>query len=101
MWHTSEKEFNKFKEKPERPFNLFGEHLYRTKVIVTEKNKYLFVEVHHSLGDYYSCFIFAVQTFNEYYQEKSEDDFYYSYLQDLENTKKSTKYAEAKDITNP
>ncbi|SHK38669.1 amino acid adenylation domain-containing protein [Fibrobacter sp. UWH4] len=96
LWHTSEKEFNKFKEKPERPFNLFGEHLYRTKVIVTEKNKYLFVEVHHSLGDYYSCFIFAVQTFNEYYQEKSGDDFYYSYLQDLENTKKSTKYAEAK-----
>ena len=96
LWHTSEKEFNKFKEKPERPFNLFGEHLYRTKVIVTEKNKYLFVEVHHSLGDYYSCFIFAVQTFNEYYQEKSGDDFYYSYLQDLENTKKSTKYTEAK-----
>ena len=96
LWLTSEKEFNKFREKPERPFNLFGEHLYRTKMIVTEKNKYLFVEVHHSLGDYYSCFIFSVQIFNEYYQEKSGGDFYYSYLQDLENTKKSTKYTEAK-----
>ena len=96
LWYTTEKEFSKFIKAPERPFNLFGEHLYRTKVIVTEKNKYLFVEVHHSLGDNYSCFIFAVQTFNEYYQEKSGDDFYYSYLQELENIKKSLKYAEAK-----
>ena len=92
----SEKELNKLKDTLVQPFGIIGERLYRCQVFETEKNVYLFLDIHHIVSDGTSFRLLMSDIDNAYFGRKLQQDYYYLMLERREKERESTFYQESK-----
>jgi len=91
----TEKEFEAFKQTLGKPFDILGETLFRSKVIVTEKSNYLFFDCHHSIADGYCISVLFPQIVVAYSGEELAEDYFYSYLESISDTEHTPDYEKA------
>ena len=92
----SEFEFDCMKDTLVQPFKIIGGSLYRCRVFETEKNGYVFFDVHHTLFDGTSLKLFMGNVGKLYMGMMPEPDYYYLMLQNREDAEKSAFYEESK-----
>ena len=98
----TEFEFKNLKDTLVQPFKIVDGCLYRCRIFETEKNGYMFFDVHHTLFDGTSLKVFMGNVGKIYMGMLPEPDFYYLMLkqrEDAENTEfyeTSRKYFEEK-----
>ncbi len=93
---TTEFEFSFIKDTLVYPFKIVGGRLFRCRIFVTEKNVYLFFDVHHSLFDGTSLKVFMGSIGKAYMGMDMDKDYYYLMLQRRENDAKTAFYEESK-----
>ena len=93
---TSEFEFDCFKDTLVQPFKIIGGSLYRCRVFETEKNGYIFFDVHHTLFDGTSLKVFMGNVGKLYMGMLPDPDYYYLMLQNREDEEKTELYEESK-----
>ncbi len=93
---TSEFEFDCIKDTLVQPFKIIGGSLYRCRVFETEKNGYIFFDVHHTLFDGTSLKLFMGNVGKIYMGMQPDPDYYYLMLQKRENENKTEFYEESK-----
>lgn len=74
------------------PFRLFGNVLYRCRICLTEKNVYLFLNMHHSLTDGASMALTLRSVFAFYEGGKPQPDYYYAWLEKSFRNRNSEQY---------
>ncbi len=92
----SEFEFNNMKDTLVMPFKIIGGCLHRCRVFETEKNGYIFFDVHHTLFDGTSLKVFMQNVGKAYMGMQPDPDLYYLILQNREDEKESAFYEESK-----
>ncbi len=92
----SEFEFNTIKDTLVQPFKVIGGTLYRCRVFETEKNGYVFFDVHHTLFDGTSLKVFMGNVGKLYMGMMPDPDYYYLMLSNREAMEKSDFYEESK-----
>ncbi len=92
----SEFEFDSLKDTLVQPFKVIGGSLYRCRVFETEKNGYLFFDVHHTLFDGTSLKLFMGNVGKIYMGMMPDPDYYYLMLQNRENEQNTEFYEESK-----
>ena len=92
----SEFEFNNIKDNLVQPFKIIGGCLYRCRVFETEKNGYIFFDVHHTLFDGTSLKVFMQNVGKAYMGMQPEPDLYYLILQNREDDVKTDFYEESR-----
>ncbi len=92
----SEFEFNNIKDNLVQPFKIIGGCLHRCRVFETEKNGYIFFDVHHTLFDGTSLKLFMQNVGKAYMGMQPDPDLYYLILQNRENEVKTEFYQESK-----
>ncbi len=93
---VSEFEFNNIKDNLVQPFKIIGGCLHRCRVFETEKNGYIFFDVHHTLFDGTSLKVFMQNVGKAYMGMQPDPDLYYLILQNREDEVKSEFYEESK-----
>ena len=93
---TSEFEFSALKDTLVQPFKIIGGKLYRCRVFETEKNGYVFFDVHHTLFDGTSLKVFMGNVGKAYMGMLPDPDYYYLMLSNRESMEKSDYYEESK-----
>ena len=92
----SEFEFDCIKDTLVQPFKIIGGCLHRCRVFETEKNGYVFFDVHHTLFDGTSLKVFMGNVGKAYMGMQPEPDLYYLILQNREDEQKTDFYEESK-----
>ena len=92
----SEFEFDCIKDTLVQPFKIIGGCLHRCRVFETEKNGYIFFDVHHTLFDGTSLKVFMGNVGKAYMGIQPEPDLYYLILRNREEEKKTAFYEESK-----
>ena len=92
----SEFEFNAIKDTLVQPFKIIGGCLHRCRVFETEKNGYVFFDVHHTLFDGTSLKVFMGNVGKAYMGMQPESDLYYLFLQNREDAEKTEFYEESR-----
>ena len=92
----TEFEFDNIKDTLVQPFKIIGGCLHRCRVFETEKNGYIFFDVHHTLFDGTSLKLFMGNIGKAYMGMELEPDLYYLILQNREEEKKTAFYQESK-----
>lgn len=92
----SEFEFNNIKDHLVQPFKIIGGCMYRCRVFETEKNGYVFFDVHHTLFDGTSLKVFMKTVGKAYLGMQPEPDLYYLTLQNREDEVKTEFYEESR-----
>lgn len=92
----SEFEFNNIKDNLVQPFKIIGGCLHRCRVFETEKNGYIFFDVHHTLFDGTSLKLFMQNVGKAYIGMQPDPDLYYLILQNREDEVKTEFYQESK-----
>lgn len=92
----SEFEFNTIKDTLVQPFKIIGGCLHRCRVFETEKNGYIFFDVHHTLFDGTSLKLFMQNVGKAYMGMQPDPDLYYLILQNREDEVKDAFYEESK-----
>ncbi len=92
----SEFEFDSIKDTLVQPFKIIGGSLYRCRVFETEKNGYIFFDVHHTLFDGTSLKLFMGNVGKIYMGMLPDPDYYYLILQNREDEQKTDFYEESK-----
>lgn len=92
----SEFEFNTLKDTLVQPFKIIGGCLHRCRVFETEKNGYIFFDVHHTVFDGTSLKVFMQNVGKAYMGMQPDPDLYYLILQNREDEAKSAFYEESK-----
>ncbi|AMD17809.1 hypothetical protein TL18_07125 [Methanobrevibacter sp. YE315] len=77
------------------PFNIFGGPLARFRIFKTEKTCYLFMDIHHLIGDGTSSNIFYKDIVSAYRGEELPEDYYFSFIKDMEIIHESSDYEKA------
>ena len=93
---TSEFEFENIKDSLVMPFKIIGGRLYRARIFETEKNGYVFFDVHHTIFDGTSMKVFMNNISQVYMGMMPENDYYYYMLQKREEVKTTDFYLESK-----
>ena len=93
----SEFEFDTLKDNLVMPFKIIDGKLYRVRVFETEKNGYVFFDVHHTLFDGTSLKVFMGNIAKAYVGMMPDPDFYYLMLAEREAAKESKFYEESKE----
>ncbi|MCR5652330.1 MAG: AMP-binding protein [Ruminococcus sp.] len=93
---TTEFEFDCMKDTLVQPFKIIGGSLYRCRMFETEKNGYIFFDVHHTLFDGTSLKLFMGDVGKLYMGMMPEPDYYYLILQNREKAEKTDFYEESK-----
>lgn len=91
----SEFEFKYVKDMLVYPFKIVGGKLYRARVFETEKNAYIFFDVHHAVFDGTSLKVFLGSVGKAYMGMEIENDYYYLMLRNRENALNSPFYEES------
>ncbi len=92
----SEFEFDCIKDTLVQPFKIIGGSLYRCRVFETEKNGYIFFDVHHTLFDGTSLKLFMGNVGKLYMGMMPDPDYYYLMLKNREDEMKTRVYEESK-----
>ena len=92
----SEIEFTELKNGLVSPFKIMNSRLYRIKLFETEKNGYLFFDIHHTLFDGTSSKVLLQDIVKAYYDIPLEKDYYYLTLMEHEEALNSESYLEDK-----
>ncbi len=92
----SEFEFDSLKDTLVQPFKIMGGRMYRCRVFETEKNGYVFFDVHHTLFDGTSLKVFMGNVGKVYMGMAPDPDYYYLMLQNREEIEKTDFYQESK-----
>ena len=92
----SEFEFENLKDTLVQPFKIIGGRLYRFRVFETEKNGYVFFDVHHTLFDGTSLKVFMGNVGKAYMGMMPDPDYYYLMLQNREDVVDDPFYEESK-----
>lgn len=92
----SEFEFNNIKDNLVQPFKIIGGCLHRCRVFETEKNGYIFFDVHHTLFDGTSLNVFMQNVGKAYMGMLPDPDLYYLILQNREEEQETAFYEESK-----
>ena len=92
----SEFEFENLKDTLVQPFKIIGGTLYRCRVFETEKNGYVFFDVHHTLFDGTSLKVFMGNVGKVYMGMQPDPDYYYLMLHNREELVKKDFYEESK-----
>ena len=92
----SEFEFATLKDTLVQPFKIIGGCLHRCRVFETEKNGYVFFDVHHTLFDGTSLKVFMGNVGKAYMGMQPEQDLYYLFLQNREDAVKTDFYEESR-----
>lgn len=92
----SEFEFNNIKDTLVQPFKIIGGCLHRCRIFETEKNGYVFFDVHHTVFDGTSLKVFMQNVGKAYMGMQPEPDLYYLILQNREDAVKSDFYEKSK-----
>ncbi len=92
----SEFEFNNIKDNLVQPFKIIGGCLHRCRVFETEKNGYIFFDVHHTLFDGTSLKVFMQNVGKAYMGMQPDPDLYYLILQNREEEANTEFYEESK-----
>ena len=92
----SEFEFQNLKDTLVQPFQVIGGCLYRCRIFETEKNGYIFFDVHHTLFDGTSLKVFMGNVGKLYMGMMPDPDFYYLMLQKREDVIDTDFYNESK-----
>lgn len=93
---VSEFEFNNIKDNLVQPFKIIGGCLHRCRVFETEKNGYIFFDVHHTLFDGTSLNVFMQNVGKAYMGMQPDPDLYYLILQNREEEQKTDFYEESR-----
>ncbi|MBR1846995.1 MAG: AMP-binding protein [Bacilli bacterium] len=93
----SEFEFESLKDTLVLPFKIIGGCLYRCRVFETEKNGYVFFDVHHTVFDGTSLKVFMGNVGKAYMGMMPDPDFYYLMLARREESTKTAFYNESKE----
>ena len=91
----SEFEFESIKDTLVQPFKIIGGRLYRCRVFETEKNGYVFFDVHHTLFDGTSLKVFMGNVGKLYMGMQPDPDVYYLMLQQREEAVHTPFYEES------
>jgi acyl-coenzyme A synthetase/AMP-(fatty) acid ligase/acyl carrier protein len=85
---VTEEDFNLLKDNLIKPFGqLLNTPLYRLRIFETEDWLYLFIDLHHLIGDGTSIHV-LLQNLSDAYQEKElPHDYVYLFLQDIRNSR--------------
>ena len=75
-----------------RPFKIINGRLYRLRLFETEKNGYIFFDVHHTVFDGTSFQVLIQDIVKAYYDMPQEHDYYYKMLLDKEDLQKTERY---------
>ncbi len=92
----SEFEFQSLKDTLVQPFQVIGGCMYRCRIFETEKNGYIFFDVHHTLFDGTSLKVFMGNVGKLYMGMLPDPDFYYLMLQQREDAQKTDFYEESR-----
>ena len=92
----SEFEFTSLKDTLVQPFKIIDGCMYRCRIFETEKNGYLFFDVHHTLFDGTSLKVFMGNVGKLYMGMIPDPDFYYLMLQEREDAMQSDFYEESR-----
>lgn len=92
----SEFEFDNLKDTLVQPFKIIGGKLHRCRVFETEKNGYIFFDVHHTLFDGSSFKVFMSNVGKAYMGTMPDPDYYYLQLSEREAQVKTDFYEECK-----
>ena len=92
----SEFEFSNIKDTLVQPFKIIGGCLHRCRVFETEKNGYIFFDVHHTLFDGTSLKVFMGNVGKAYMGMQPEPDLYYLFLKNREDALKTDFYEESR-----
>ena len=92
----SEFEFDNIKDNLVQPFKIIGGKLFRCRVFETEKNAYIFFDVHHTLFDGTSFKVFMANVGKVYMGAQPEPDYYYYMLHQREHAQETEFYQESK-----
>ena len=79
-----------------QPFKIIGGKLFRCRVFETEKNVYIFFDVHHTLFDGTSFKVFMANVGKVYMGAQPEPDYYYYMLHQREHAQETDFYKESK-----
>ena len=82
--NTTEKEFNEIKKELIKPFKMLKSPLFRSSIFETEKNIYLFIDLHHVIGDGNTISIILRDIEKAYFDEPIEKDYYPLELANIE-----------------
>lgn len=93
----SEFEFDNLKDTLVQPFKIIGGKLHRCRVFETEKNGYIFFDVHHTLFDGSSLKVFMSNVGKAYMGMMPDADYYYLMLSEREALTKTDFYEVSKD----
>ena len=93
---VSEFEFELLKDNLVMPFKIIEGRLYRCRVFETEKNGYVFFDVHHTIFDGTSLKVFMGNIGKAYMGMMPDPDFYYLMLAKREDAIKTEFYEESK-----
>ncbi len=92
----SEFEFDCIKDTLVQPFKIIGGKLHRCRVFETEKNGYVFFDVHHTLFDGTSLKVFMSNVGKVYMGSEPDPDYYYLMLRNREHEVNKDFYLESK-----
>ena len=92
----SEFEFDNIKDNLVQPFKIIGGKLFRCRIFETEKNAYIFFDVHHTLFDGTSFKVFMANVGKVYMGAPPEPDYYYYMLHQREHAQETDFYQESK-----
>ncbi len=92
----SEFEFDEVKDTLVQPFKIVNGPLYRIRIFETEKNGYLFFDVHHTIFDGTSLKVFMGNVGKLYMGMLPDPDFYYLMLQKREDDENTPFYEESR-----
>lgn len=94
--HLTEEEFDQIKQGLVHPFKLLGEYLYRARVFDTGENVYMFLDIHHVVGDGMSLKLLIKNISKAYYGHELKEDYFYTFLYEHATYPHSDSYNEAK-----
>ncbi len=94
--HVSEEELDGIKDTLVYPFKLLDSPLYRARIFDTKENVYLFIDIHHIIGDGTTLKVLIKNISKAYYGRELKKDYFYSYAAELALSKHSEDYEEAK-----
>ena len=95
--HVSEKEIPEILENIVVPFHLMNNQLIRARILLTEQNVYLFIDMHHVFSDGFSIQVFQDTLSRAYNGEPLYRDYSYIYLRRTAHKITSEDIAKAKE----
>ncbi len=82
--NTSEEQFQEVKKELIKPFKMLKSPLFRSSIFETEKYNYLFIDLHHVIGDGNTISIILRDIEKAYFDEPIEKDYYPLELANIE-----------------